>query len=143
MAKNSNIVLGCLKFLIFFWGEREMLGTSLRLRKKIEYTPPPSWADLCHIKYIQSVVEPVLFYCSGIWGTRKFPKVQRVLNKACQYFLRVSKNAPYNASRSDMGWVSAEVKQKIECARLWCRLKTMPGDRTAHNVHQWSFLLRR
>ena len=25
--------LGCLKFLIFFWGERYMLGPSLRIRK--------------------------------------------------------------------------------------------------------------
>ena len=40
-----------------------------------------------HTKLIERVVEPVLFYRSGIWGTGKFPKVQRVLNKACQYFL--------------------------------------------------------
>ena len=80
-----------------------------------------------YTKLIESVVEPVLFYCSGIWGTRKFPKVQRVLT----------------ASRGDMGRVSAEVKQKIECVRLWCRLKTMPEDRTAHKVHQWSFSMRR
>ena len=43
-----------------------------------------------YTKLIESVVEPVLFYCSGIWGTC-FPKVQRVLNKTCQYFLRASK----------------------------------------------------
>ena len=76
-----------------------------------------------YTKLIESVVEPVLFYCSGIWGTCKFPKVQRVLNKACRYFLGVSKNASSTASRGDMGWVSAEVKQKIKCVRLWCRLK--------------------
>ena len=96
-----------------------------------------------YTKLIESVVEPVLFYCSGIWGARKFPKVQRFLNKACRYFLGVSKNAPNIASRGDMGWVSAEVKQKIEYVRLWCRLKTMPEDRTAHKVHQWSFSIRR
>ena len=67
---------------------------------------------------IESVVEPVLFYCSGIWGTRKFPKVQSVLNKACNYFLGVSKNAPDTATRGDMRCVSAEVKQKLECTRL-------------------------
>ena len=44
-----------------------------------------------YTKLTESVVEPVLFYCSGIWGTHKFPKVQRVLNKACRYFLGVSK----------------------------------------------------
>ena len=33
VAKISNIFLGCLKFLIIFWGERYMLGPSLRMRK--------------------------------------------------------------------------------------------------------------
>ena len=26
-----------------------------------------------YTEMIESVVEPVLFYCSGIWGTRKLP----------------------------------------------------------------------
>ena len=30
-----QIFLGCLKFLIFFGGERWMLGPSLRIRKKL------------------------------------------------------------------------------------------------------------
>ena len=34
VAKISNILLGCLKFLIFFWGEGQMLGPSLRMQKK-------------------------------------------------------------------------------------------------------------
>ena len=59
-------------------------------------------------------------------------------------FLRVSKKkAPNTASRGDRGWVSAEVKQKIERVCLWCTLKTMPEDRTAHKVHKWSFSIRR
>ena len=32
VAKISNIILGCLKFLIF-WAEWEMLGPSLRMKK--------------------------------------------------------------------------------------------------------------
>ena len=96
-----------------------------------------------YTKMIETIVEPVLFYCSGIWGTRKFPKVQSVLNKACRYFLGVTKNAPNTSTRGDMGWASAEVKQKIECVRLWCRLKNMPGSRTAHRIHQWSLSVPR
>ena len=34
VAKISNIFLGCLKFLIFFGGEGQMLGPSLRMQKK-------------------------------------------------------------------------------------------------------------
>ena len=96
-----------------------------------------------YTKMIETIVEPVLFYCSGIWGTRKFPKVQSVLNKACRYFLGVTKNAPNIATRGDMGWVAAEVKQKLECVRLWCRLKNMPESRTAHRIHQWSLSMSR
>ena len=39
VAKISNIFLGCLKFLIFFGGEWQMLGPSLRMKKKWEYPP--------------------------------------------------------------------------------------------------------
>ena len=90
-------------------------------------------------KLIESIVEPVLFYCSGIWGNRKYTKVEGVLNKACRYFLGVSKNAPNLSSKGDMGWASAEVKQKLETVRLWCRLRNMPSDRTVHKIHSWSF----
>ena len=34
VAKFSNIFWGCLKFLIFFLGEGQMLGPSLRMQKK-------------------------------------------------------------------------------------------------------------
>ena len=47
VAKISNIFLGCLKFLIFFRGEQYMLGPSLRMRKKLEYPPPPG----CELRY--------------------------------------------------------------------------------------------
>ena len=90
-------------------------------------------------KLVESIVEPVLFYCSGIWGNRKYTKVEGVLNKACRYFLGVSKNAPNLSSKGDMGWASAEVKQKLETVRLWCRLRNMPSDRTVHKIHSWSF----
>ena len=90
-------------------------------------------------KLIDSVVEPVLFYCAGIWGNRKFSKVESIINKACRYFLGVSKNAPNVSSKGDMGWVSAEVKQKLETVHLWCRLRNMPEDRRIQKIHNWSF----
>ena len=34
VAKISSIYLGCLKFFIFLGGEWEMLGPSLRMKKK-------------------------------------------------------------------------------------------------------------
>ena len=152
-GENAIVCVSEYKYLRFWFNEHLDMEKSVTEVTKVagralgavymKYLYAGGMSYEVYTKLIESVVEPVLFYCSGIWGTRKFPKVQRVLNKACRYFLGVSKNAPNTASRGDMGWVSAEVKQKIECVRLWCRLKTMPEDRTAHKVHQWSFSMRR
>ena len=73
-------------------------------------------------KLIESVVEPVLFYCSGIWGHNKYSAIDAVINRACRMFLGLSKNATNTASRGDMGLHSCEVKQKLNVVRLWCRL---------------------
>ena len=35
---------------------------------------------------IDSVVEPVFFYCPGSWRNRKFSKVENIINIACRYF---------------------------------------------------------
>ena len=74
-----------------------------------------------YTKLIESAVEPVLFYCSGIWGTYKFLKCQIFLKKYVDIFSGFKKNAPNTALRGDMAWVSAEVKQNLECVRLCCR----------------------
>ena len=60
-------------------------------------------------RLIESVVEPVLFYCSGKWGHNKFNEIETVLNKAGRYFLGVSKNCSNISSRGDLGWHSCEV----------------------------------
>ena len=91
-----------------------------------------------YTKLVNSVVEPVLFYCAGIWGNRYQKEIDVVFNKACRYFLGTSKNASNAATRGDMGWVSCNVKLKIETVRLWCRLKQMSGNRIPLKVHKWS-----
>ena len=78
---------------------------------------------------VETVVEPILFYGAGIWGYRKFPVIEAVLNKAKRFFLGVSKNAPNAAVGGDMGWSSADTKQKLEVVRLWCRLRHFDDNR--------------
>ena len=64
-------------------------------------------------------------------------EIESVLNKACRLYLGVSKHAANNATKGDMGWYSAEVKQKLEVVRLWCRLRNLPHDRTVHKIHKY------
>ena len=58
-------------------------------------------------------------------------------NKACRYFLGVTKQCSNVSSRGDLGWSSREVKQKVESVRLWCRLHNMPERRIVRRVHNW------
>ena len=91
-----------------------------------------------YTKLVITIVEPVLFFCSGIWGLTKFSEIETVLNKACRYFLGVTKHCSNVSSRGDLGWSSCEVKQKVESVRLWCRLHNMPEHRIVRRVHNWS-----
>ncbi len=78
----------------------------------------------CFKKLYENLVEPVLFYASGIWGLTNHRKINTVKNKACRYFLGLGKNASNIASQGDMGWSNCFVKQKIEVSRLYCKNKT-------------------
>ena len=37
-----------------------------------------------------------------------------------------------------MGWLSCEVKQKLEVVRLWCRLKNTSNNRLVKIMHNYS-----
>ena len=69
-------------------------------------------------KLYESLVEPVLFYASGIWGMSDFGKIKTVQNKACRHFLSLGRNAANIASQGGMGWSSCFVRQRIEVFRL-------------------------
>ena len=45
----------------------------------------------CTAKLYTSLVEPILYYCSGIWVLTDYSKINTVQNKACLYFLGVGK----------------------------------------------------
>ena len=66
-----------------------------------------------YTKLVETIVEPVLFFCSGIWGLTKFSEKKTVLNKACRYFLGVTKHCSNVSLRGDLGWSSCEVNKKL------------------------------
>ena len=41
-----------------------------------------------YTKLVETMVEPVLFFCSGIWGHTNFSEIESVLNKAGSVFSR-------------------------------------------------------
>ena len=69
----------------------------------MKYLTSGGMAYNVYSKLVESVVEPILFYCSGIWGHNRYSEIDSVLNKACRLYLGVSKNAPTTACRGGYG----------------------------------------
>lgn len=95
-----------------------------------------------YTKLYQSLVEPVLYYGASIWGVNKYKEVESIQNKACRLFLGTSKNACNVATRSDMGWSSCEVKQKIEVFRYFLKLDSVVDNRLLYKTHVYSFSIK-
>ena len=95
-----------------------------------------------YTKLVDTMIEPVLFFCSGIGGQTNFSENESVLTKAGRYFLGDTKRCSNISSRGDLGWSSCDVKQKVQNVRFWCRLRNMPGHRIIRRVHEWLTKLR-
>ena len=88
-----------------------------------------------YTKLYTTLVEPVLFYGAGIWGTKSYREVQTIQNKACRFFLGVGQNSANTASLGDMGWISCSVQQRTEVMRTFFRVQAMPDNRTTKRIH--------
>ena len=91
-----------------------------------------------YTKLYTSLVEPILYYCAGIWGLTEFNKIKTVQNNACKYFSGVRKNAANLATRGDMGWTDCLVNQRLESCRLFCKLINIQNDRLVKRIFTWS-----
>ena len=89
-------------------------------------------------KLYDSLVAPVIEYAAAIWGHREFSSINSVMNRACRYFMGVSKYTPNLAVHGDMGWKSSWHRQSVCITRLWLRLVNMDQNRIAYKVFKFS-----
>ena len=90
-----------------------------------------------YTKLYISIVEPILMYGSGIWGTKQFSCISFVQNRACKFFLSIGKHTLNIAARGDMGWTSCFTKQHVNLCRLWCRLRRTDESRNSYKILKW------
>lgn len=76
-----------------------------------------------------SMVEPIVFYRSGIWRTRSHNVINNVQTKAAKYFLAEGKRTSNVSVGGDLGLTTCLTKQKLSCIRLKCKLLRTDDDR--------------
>ncbi|VDI22082.1 Hypothetical predicted protein [Mytilus galloprovincialis] len=90
-------------------------------------------------KLYSTMVEPVLFYCSGIWGTKVHSVINSIQNKAAKFFMSVGRyTANTTAIRGDMGWTSCFTKQRTACIRLLSRILRSDDTRLTRKITEWT-----
>ncbi len=80
-------------------------------------------------KLYHSGVVPVMDYCAGVWGYRKYSSCSNIQNRALRYILGVHQKVPILALEGDMGWITNDVRRQTEMLRLWNRLIDMDDSR--------------
>ena len=91
-----------------------------------------------YTKLYSSLVDPILNYGAGLWGTSEYKIANTIQHRACRFFLGVGSNTSNLATRGEMGWQKQCHKQYIEVTRLYCRLQLLPNERQTNQIHQFS-----
>ena len=89
-------------------------------------------------KLYNSLVQPVMDYSAGIWGTKMFSCINSVQRRAERFFLGVGKYTPNAALQGELGWNTPEHHYWLCVFHLWLRLKTMDKTRINYRVFAWS-----
>ncbi len=89
-------------------------------------------------KLYNALVQPVLDYGAGIWGTREFSCINSVQHRACRFYLGLGKYTPNVASEGEMGWPFPQERSWLCVTRLWCRLRNMDDSRLNKRIYQWA-----
>jgi hypothetical protein len=90
-------------------------------------------------KLYDALVSPVIEYAASIWGHREFSSITTIQNRACRFFMGVTKFTPNMAVQGDMGWKQVFHRQKICVTRLWLRLINMDRNRISSKVFWYAY----
>lgn len=89
-----------------------------------------------HLKYIlfnkHTLVQPILNYGAGKWGTKPQRYIRNVQYKAWREW----KHQTYLVTHVNMGWLSSWIKQPMQVFLFWRYLHNHPEERTCKIVHK-------
>jgi hypothetical protein len=74
---------------------------------------------------------------SGVWGYKKYDRPQVIQNRAARAFLGVHRCTSNVVVNGDMGWVTPDVRRKLNILRLWVRIEKMDDERLTKKVYKW------
>jgi len=88
-------------------------------------------------KLYMSCVTPIMDYAASVWGFKRNSKCESVQHRAARIFLGVHRFAAIHAISGDIGWMSAQLRHRVEMCRLWNKIVLMPDSRIPKRLLTW------
>lgn len=90
-------------------------------------------------KVYHSCVTPIMDYCAGVWGYKSYAKCHTIQNRAKFTYLGVHKKTSNVAINGDIGWLSPDIRRRLDMIRMWDRLVKMDDSRLTKRVFLWDY----
>lgn len=90
-----------------------------------------------YAKLFTSCVEPILDYCSGIWGYVNHKDLNKVFNRAIRFYLGLPPKTPIFGFQGDMGWLLPKYRLYFNMAKLYNRFCKMDNSRLTKRMFLW------
>ena len=87
------------------------------------------------VKMWKAVVRPVVEYAGEIWGSREWPKTERVQLEMGRKILGVSKFTASDVIRGDLGWWTLRARRDLARLTYWERLRRLGDDRLVKRIY--------
>jgi hypothetical protein len=91
-------------------------------------------------KLFESCVVPIMDYCSGVWGYRKYQAMDNVQHRAIRYYLGVHRFAPILAITGDISWIPTNYRRWLHMLRMWNRLVLLDDNRITKQVFNMDYI---
>ena len=75
-------------------------------------------------------------YCSGVSLYKQSKELDNIQFRAARWFLGAKKYAPKLGLQGDMGWISPDIRRKVEMIRFWNRVIGMDNDRLPKIIYK-------
>lgn len=85
-------------------------------------------------KLYNSCVVPIMDYCSGVWGFKKYQSLDNVQHRGIRHYMGVHRFAPILAITGDIGWIPTNQRRWINMIRIWNRVITMDENKITKHV---------
>ena len=91
-------------------------------------------------KLYDTMVWPVTSYGAAAWGSKVYPCINAVQNRAMRFYLGTGKYTPNAAVSGDMGWQPPSIRQWNAVCEYWYRVTVMANSRLNKRIFLWHFM---